>query len=192
MKYRTHPGNVISSGKLESGGSVNEDVKISGVDKNKKYNIVFYLSDKAGNQENTAVSSSFVIDTGRPQVEIADVGNNDNLKNYRNKENVILNVSGKDRFVVTSFKAVATCNGDKLNDQIKTVASPAETADTTFRYSREGVYEVKVYAYDACGNVSVADKCKFVIDKTKPEIVIDGIPDNRLSQGASIEDYCFG
>lgn len=180
-------GNVISSGKLESEGSVNEDVKISGVDKNKKYNIVFYLSDKAGNQGNTAVSSSFVIDTGRPQVEIADVGNNDNLKNYRNKENVTLNVSGKDSFVVTSFKAVATCNGDKLNDQIKTVASPAETAETTFRYSREGVYEVKVYAYDACGNASVADKCKFVIDKTKPEIVIDGIPDNRLSQGASIE-----
>lgn len=180
-------GNVISSGKLESKGSVNEDVTISGVDKNKKYNIVFYLSDKADNKGSANVSSSFVIDTGRPQVEISDVDGNDNLKTYWNKESVTLNVTGKDKFVVTSFKAVATCNGDKLSDQTKTVSSPSETAATTFRYSREGVYEVKVYAYDACGNASLADKCKFVIDKTMPEIAIDGIPDNRLSQGTSVE-----
>lgn len=180
-------GNVISSGKLESEGSINKNVTISGVDKNKKYNIIFYLSDKAGNKGNADVSASFVIDTGRPQVEISDVDGNDNLKTYWNKESVTLNVTGKDKFAVSSFKAVATCNGDKLNDQIKTVSSPAETANTTFKYSREGVYEVKVYAYDACGNASLADKCMFVIDKTMPDIVIDGIPDSRLSQGTSIE-----
>ncbi len=186
-EIRDTAGNLISSGKLESEGSINKDVTISGVEKNKKYNIIFYLSDQAGNKGNVSVSSAFVIDTGKPQVEIADVDNNDNLKSYWNNENVTLNVTGKDSFVVTSFKAIATCNGERLSDQIKTVASPSETASTTFKYSKEGVYEVKVYAYDACGNVSLADKCNFVIDKTMPEIVVDGIPSNRLSQGTSVE-----
>ncbi|MGN0394288.1 MAG: Ig-like domain-containing protein [Coprococcus sp.] len=183
---------LIASGTISGGedGEIEDENIIldgSNIENNKKYDISFSLGDKAGNESAYIAAGSFVIDTGRPQVEIANVDADDKLTTYWNKQDVTLNVTGRDNFVVTSFKAVVTRNGEVVAEQVKEVSSPSAEVDMNFKYTREGVYEVKVYAIDAVGNTSTADKCTFVIDKKAPVPYIEGIPDNRLSKGTSVE-----
>lgn len=180
-------GNVIASDNINNGGVFENDITISNAEKNKKYDVTLFMKDLAGNESNKAATASFVIDTVKPQVGIAEVGSDNNLTPYWNNDSVTLKLTGTDNFVVKSFKAVATCNGNKLEDKTVDITSGASEAQASFRYTKQGIYEVKVYAYDASGNESLAKTCNFVLDKEAPSVEIDGIPDNRLTQGTSVE-----
>lgn len=193
VSYKIYDENdmIVASGDINSdnGKIENKTIRLTGddIEKNKQYNIRFSMTDKAGNESEPMADMSFVIDTVNPTARISELDENGRLSTYWNKSNVTITAEGTDNFVVTSFKTEVIRDGKLVAEQEKDVKNPSPSSEASFKYTREGVYEVRVYAVDAAGNTSLADTCAFVIDKKAPEISVRGIPANKLSKSASVK-----
>ncbi len=170
-------GNVVASGTM-SGTSSSKTLNLtSGISNNTVYTITLVIKDTTGNSS-TQVSYKFAIDTTKPTVTAS-------VDSYYNSSATTVSATASDNFYVTSFTAVATCDGEALTDQTVNVTA-ATSASTTFKYSKEGTYSVTVYAYDEAGNCATST-VTFTIDSSAPTVKISGVPSNHLTTGTTVK-----
>ena len=187
-KVTDQVGNTILTGNIAANGDKTFDktlVLTNGIEENKIYTIIFYISDKSGNiatkSNENGVAYRFAVDTEKPAVDIADKESTNSLKltQYWNGSDVTVKASASDNFLISRITASATCDGKAVADQEQKMDLETETIGQTmnasFIYKKAGVYEVTVTAYDEVGNTKTA-KCTFVIDNELADISFSGIP----------------
>lgn len=187
-KVTDQVGNTILTGNIAANGDKTFDktlVLTNGIEENKIYTIIFYISDKSGNiatkSNENGVAYRFAVDTEKPAVDIADKESTNSLKltQYWNGSDVTVKASASDNFLISRITASATCDGKAVADQEQKMNLETEaigqTMNASFIYKKAGVYEVTVTAYDEVGNTKTA-KCTFVIDNELADISFSGIP----------------
>jgi hypothetical protein len=160
-------------------------------DKPMKYYIAVEAVDNAGNKTTTN-SAVFYYDATEPDIAInPDIaGKGTKYYNKTTTFNIsiteqfplgadvyVLNYSDYTKYDVSQYKKKAIKTYELTN---------STTGSFNVSASKEGKYNWVVVAIDKAGNEADSDNFKFVIDKTAPEIEVDGIPENNMSQGTTV------
>lgn len=151
-KVTDQVGNTILTGNIAANGDKTFDktlVLTNGIEENKIYTIIFYISDKSGNiatkSNENGVAYRFAVDTEKPAVDIADKESTNSLKltQYWNGSDVTVKASASDNFLISRITASATCDGKAVADQEQKMDLETETIGQTMNASF--IYKKPVY-----------------------------------------------
>lgn len=135
--------------------------------------------DKAGNvnEENTKVE--FTIDNNDPILSIVDEQRN-GLNNKYFKETKKVFISVKDLTLdldpsKTFFTVTSLIDGKKIEENFNLIEKLFNFAEVEKEFSEDGEYTINLKSTDKFGNYPEEEKVSFIIDKTPPELNLEGI-----------------
>ena len=154
-------------------------------DKDGEYAFRFSCADHAGNKSNIAEGGSFIIDTTEPDISV-DYGNDkpQNGKYYNNSRTATITIEDKafsDELVRIEPLSTSDVNGLPA---ISGWTSNGDAHTARISFTEDGVYGFRVTCSDLAGNAAKDYVGEiFIIDRTVPEIVFDGVRNNSANNG---------
>ena len=153
------------------------------------YDLSFKTTDKAGNGSEEIRVASFVIDTTAPRISVVFDNKdavNDSYYNSSRKATIVVDELSFDKNMVAVTTQAAT--GMKMNalPAVSAFASTqgGETHTASLSFESDGNYGFLINASDLAGNTAetyVSDI--FTIDKTAPELSIEGVMNYSANNG---------
>ncbi len=135
--------------------------------------------DRAGNAVKYTVSdSNLKVDATAPTVTISPLPEETNDGYYNS--NVSFTISVTEQYSNTTTIKVSDANKATNGDEDEIYYLKDTNGTFTIKRSSQGIYNLKITVTDAFGN-KTEKTVNFVIDKTKPEIVIGAV--NKLNNG---------
>ncbi|GFI21399.1 hypothetical protein IMSAGC011_00168 [Lachnospiraceae bacterium] len=157
-------------------------------EKDGEYHVQFSCKDKAGNPSNKVDGGNFVIDTIEPKITVTFDQNNAKNSNYYNTSRTatitITEQAFSEKLVV--IEEQNTLEVDKL-PVISRWKTEGEKRIATIRFTQEGIYGFRIVCSDLAGNTAKDYVSPiFVIDKTAPQIIIEGVCANSANNKSVI------
>ena len=142
------------------------------------YVVTVSAVDAAGN---VAVSKqiSFTIDKTAPKIELTGPQND---SYHASDVPVIVNVeeSFYDNDTVT-INVTKTLDGQTSSVDFGSWSNQGKSSSLTKSFSEDGTYQIEVQAKDAAGNQATSQQLTFTVDKTAPEVSINGASDYYIT-----------
>src|SRR5699024_6672975 len=147
------------------------------------YKVVVNATDDAGNKA-VEQTNIFTVDTINPTIRITSIEITEQIKHY--KQNMPVNIAINDQNVNEDTTKVEiqklNRNTGKMEPYHKRGPIKFTRTSATFTHDfstkDEGLYRLKVSAEDKSGNRAADQEVTFVIDKTPPQLAINGIENN--------------
>lgn len=141
------------------------------------YTVTINATDKAKNKSET-IRRKFVVDRTAPIIEISGA-----KKQYYG-ENVDLNIqvvesNYKDNKV--NIEVTKNFEGTKSKVDVSPFQATGKSSTLQKMLSEDGDYVVKVTAQDKAGNKAKNQTVKFTVDKTAPEITLEGVKEKQVT-----------
>lgn len=157
--------------------------QVTFAEEGKNYRIKLEVEDYAGNKTVWDEDHNFTIDKTPPVIEMAiDAGNAENKIYYRSPQKITFHV--KDKNIDPESAAVYFQNRRKKGKTISLTHTESNHYIATQMYKKDGEYRLYFQCTDLAGNVSKSEQAlRFVIDRTAPEIQVDGAADNMAYTG---------
>lgn len=153
------------------------------------YHFQFSCADKAGNLSKTADGGSFVIDTAAPEISVTFDNNNAKNGNYYNASRTATITIIEDAFSEQLVQIKALDNTSEV-DSLPAASrwkTDGRRHTATISFTKEGVYRFQIACKDLAGNTAKEYvSALFVIDKTAPQITLDGVRANSANNGVVI------
>lgn len=154
-----------------------EDVAKYNVTGDGSYKIYAVATDGAGNKT-VSNTLDFVIDKTAPKLSINNVKDKEVLASgvdvsFGCEESNYL----QNKVTILVEQVIA---GQKKTSQITEFPKKGKKQSISRRFDEDGTYTVTMEAVDVAGNVAEKKTVTFTIDKTKPEIIIDGCNNYEL------------
>lgn len=142
------------------------------------YAVTVNAMDAAGN---TAVSKqiSFTVDKTAPQIELAGLQND----SYHSSD-ISLEVNVEESFFDTdavTINVTKTLDGQTSSVDFGNWSNQGKTSSLKKNFSEDGTYQVEVQAKDVAGNQATTQQLMFTVDKTAPEVSINGAGDYQIT-----------
>lgn len=142
------------------------------------YVVTVNAVDAAGN---TAAPKqiSFTIDKTAPKIELTGPQND----SYHASD-VPVEVKVEESFFDTdtvSISVTKTLDGQTGNVDFGNWSNQGKNSTLSRNFSEDGTYQIEVQAKDAAGNEAVAQQLTFTVDKTAPEVNINGAADYLIT-----------
>lgn len=135
------------------------------------YNLTVTVVDNAGNE--SSKTENIYIDKTAPVITLSGV----TAGSYANK-NQNLTVAVDEtifNYNTVTVTATRTLDGNTENYPVAGFNSTGVHSEQTYSFSEDGTYVVTVSAVDAAGNVAETKQITFSVDKTAPEITLNGV-----------------
>lgn len=141
------------------------------------YTVTINATDKAKNKSET-IRRKFVVDRTAPVIEIFGA-----KKQYYG-ENVDLNIqvvesNYKDNKV--NIEVTKNFEGTKSKVDVSPFQATGKSSVLQKMLSEDGDYVVKVTAQDKAGNKAKNQTVKFTVDKTAPEVTLEGVKEKQVT-----------
>ncbi|WP_159439963.1 Ig-like domain-containing protein [Bacillus sinesaloumensis] len=134
------------------------------------YEIHVAYFDKAGNKAES--TTTFIIDTSNPEVDITGVSDNEYSKNDKEVKFTVEDWNiDLDQIDLTITKD----GNDYPTEDIKFKKHKNRIAEAVHTFTDDGVYVATLKSTDEAGNTSALKQVTFTIDKIAPEIVVTNI-----------------
>lgn len=143
-----------------------------------EYFVTVSAKDAAGN-EAIAQSVSFIVDSTAPVIHMSGIQDG-----YYYKESPSLNLEVIESFYESAevrVKVTRQLGGDIREYDLPRMDLYARESRTGYNFSEEGTYTVEVSATDAAGNAAEKQTVSFVVDKTAPELSIEGFSNHLIT-----------
>ncbi|MGN0352870.1 MAG: Ig-like domain-containing protein [Roseburia sp.] len=135
------------------------------------YNLTVTVVDNAGNE--SSKTENIYIDKTAPVITLSGV----TAGSYANK-NQNLTVAVDEtifNYDTVTVTATRTLDGNTENYPVAGFNSTGVHSEQTYSFSDDGTYVVTVSAVDAAGNLAETKQITFSVDKTAPEITLNGV-----------------
>lgn len=150
------------------------------------YVVTVSAVDAAGN---VAVSKqiSFTIDKTAPKIELTGPQND---TYHASDVSVVVNVeeSFYDTDTVT-INVTKTLDGQTGSVDFGNWSNLGKSSSLTKNFTEDGTYQIEVQAKDAAGNQAAAQQLTFTVDKTAPEVSINGASDYYITGNTIMLSY---
>ncbi|MCC3356983.1 Ig-like domain-containing protein [Bacillus sp. REN16] len=133
-----------------------------------KYTIELSSTDQLGHVADK-VTKTFTLDKTKPTVSLTGIENN---KKYNSQVDVEIVAEDTNK---ADGSTVLTVTKDGKTDVFK-----GDKAHKTHSFKQEGVYEINVDYFDKAGNKADFTQLTFVIDKTAPDLYIEGVSEGEF------------
>jgi large repetitive protein len=135
--------------------------------------------DKAGNKNEEITKVEFTIDNNDPILSIIDEQRN-GLNNKYFKETKKVYISVKDLTLdldpsKTFFTVTSLIDGKKIEEKFNLIEKLFNFAEVEKEFSEDGEYSINLKSTDQFGNYPQGEMVSFIIDKTHPELKLEGI-----------------
>lgn len=147
-----------------------------------EYTVQVNAQDAAGNAADMK-TVSFTIDSTAPVIRLDGITEGEYYK-----EDVLLNVLVEESFYESAqvqLKVTRQINGETSEYILPSMTLNAKESRELYRFSEEGTYLIEATAQDAAGNEAEAKSVSFVLDKTAPQVSIEGFTDHLVT-GSSV------
>lgn len=155
-----------------------ETVNQYGFEEDGIYEVVADAVDRAGNRAEQQ-RIEFTVDRTAPEIKISGVEED----SYQNKD-VTMQVEVTESFFETNevtIKATRTIDGTTSAYPMNAFRNTGKISTMSYSFTEDGMYQIEVSATDKAGNTSAIQKWKFTIDKTTPEVFIEGIENYHVT-----------
>ncbi len=170
-----------------SGYNLSGDTGIS-FDEDGIYSVVLYASDSAGN-ESGRTRIGFMIDRTAPTVRFDGVSDGVDI---RSEAGISIDVyDNLYEETAVDISMTRTALGDRQNILLQSYDLNASHDIRDVYIRSDGEYELSVRATDGTGNVT-AERCRFRIDKTPPDISVTGIREGEYTNEKSVLRFNAG
>lgn len=183
-----------TNGKVRLIGGINGkngEFTFSGVPKDMKYDDLYSLKaviyDKAGNREEKTVNYS--LNRYGSKFSFLDKNILNNI--VASSKDIVLEETSVDRLDLKSYKVVVIKDGKEIpvdSKYIKVQELGGKDSNWLYRYTidkeafnSDGKYQVQVYsrALDGTANSSLSQEYSFILDTSKPEVILSGVDSNH-------------
>ena len=152
------------------------------------YSVILYAADSAGN-ESSRQSLRFIVDKNAPEVGIGGIRDGVDIKSEA-KINIEVSDEMYDQTIVDITLKRST-PVDVQNIPINSYKLNAMNDEREVDIIADGEYELSVKATDGVGN-STYRSCGFRIDKTAPDITVNGIKEGEITNEKSSLKFSSG
>lgn len=143
-----------------------------------EYTVVVSAKDGAGNAA-ASQGITFTVDSTAPVIKLGGI-----LEGAYYSENPTLNLQVTESFYNTAnvkVKVTRQNRGETTEYELPQFDLYAKESRGNYSFSEEGSYMVEVSAVDAAGNTAESQTLSFVLDKTAPQVAVEGFEHHLIT-----------
>ncbi len=151
-----------------------------------EYSVIVSAKDAAGNTA-AAQSVSFIVDSTAPVIHLSGI-----QEGHYYKESPTLNLQVIESFYESAnikVKVTRQLGGETKEYELPGMDLYAKESRGGYTFQEEGTYTVEVSAKDAAGNIAEKQIVSFVVDKTVPELSIEGFTNHLITDKSVVVQF---
>lgn len=142
--------------------------------KDGEYTGTITVKDAAGNVKSENIT--FHVNKNAPTIKY----NNESIQSFYKEDKMIVSIHDDSKIDLTESKYILTTpSKSKIEGQFASVGSNNKSAEIELDLLEEGEYSLEIKAVDLLGT-STNPENKFVVDRTIPNMVIEGIENDKI------------